>query len=645
MRRHRANRFLLLLAALLCVVGLAAACSSDSPSEPRQEPPPTPPGTAPPSGDFSITVTANPADLSAGGDEPALITIQVRRRSDGQAPANGTTIALSTTLGELGSPGSGQQSGFAELINGAAQVFLFPGTIEGLAVVQARLENSVGQANVRILGRATFFLSHVEPSSGSPQGGQQVTVVGGGFAEPVRVTFDGVVAQVQSVSTDRIRVLTPPSSQPVPTGTTRPVNVQVTINLNEEDQAIDLLASGYVYAPGGGTPNQPQVFSVTPASGVNEGGTQVTINGDGFDAPVQVFFGSGSSASNFTGVEATVVSVTRTRIVVVTPAATGFGQDNRNQRVDILVKNLDSGFSAVALGAFRYGTQILITAVSPDTIPFDGQTRVTIFGQGFDEPVAVGLAGIAATPLSVTGTEIIVRAGVPFVEDCANLDGPVTVTNIETGDSASEGNFTYLVTAPVITGVSPNSGTGNGGTTVTISGALLFEPLRVFFGDAGASLVSASPDGSSVTVLTPSFNEFDEESCDDNGDGQQGMRFVPTAVDVTVTNLITTCEDEFTGGFTYVPPDQSCRGDVAPVEPMPPEANFEFTVSGMQVNFVDTSTNNPTSWMWQFGDPGNSTSTQQNPVFTYAAPGSYTVTLTVSNADGTDSVAMVVVIM
>ena len=50
------------------------------------------------------------------------------------------------------------------------------------------------------------------------------------------------------------------------------------------------------------------------------------------------------------------------------------------------------------------------------------------------------------------------------------------------------------------------------------------------------------------------------------------------------------------------------------------------------VNFTDLSTGNPTSWLWDFGD-GN-TSTLQNPNHVYAAPGSYTVTLTVTSANG-----------
>jgi PKD repeat protein len=52
------------------------------------------------------------------------------------------------------------------------------------------------------------------------------------------------------------------------------------------------------------------------------------------------------------------------------------------------------------------------------------------------------------------------------------------------------------------------------------------------------------------------------------------------------------------------------------------------------VTFTDLSKNLPTSWEWDFGD--GQKSYLQSPVHSYAAPGKYTVTLTVSNAKGQD---------
>lgn len=66
-------------------------------------------------------------------------------------------------------------------------------------------------------------------------------------------------------------------------------------------------------------------------------------------------------------------------------------------------------------------------------------------------------------------------------------------------------------------------------------------------------------------------------------------------------------------------------------------ANFSTSINNLTVSFIDTSgsTNPITSWNWNFGD-GN-TSTEQNPTHVYETDGIYTVTLTVSNDDATDT--------
>lgn len=57
--------------------------------------------------------------------------------------------------------------------------------------------------------------------------------------------------------------------------------------------------------------------------------------------------------------------------------------------------------------------------------------------------------------------------------------------------------------------------------------------------------------------------------------------------------------------------------------------------SPIVVNFQDLSTNNPTTWSWNFGN--GSTSNLQNPTTTYFNPGTYTVTLTATNASGSST--------
>ncbi|HEV2951316.1 MAG TPA: PKD domain-containing protein, partial [Actinomycetota bacterium] len=86
----------------------------------------------------------------------------------------------------------------------------------------------------------------------------------------------------------------------------------------------------------------------------------------------------------------------------------------------------------------------------------------------------------------------------------------------------------------------------------------------------------------------------------------------------------------------------SSREGVAPsqlvlrVAPLPLAADFSASrTSGgapLAVDFTDTSAGEPTVWAWDFGD--GTTSSAQNPSHTYSTPGTYTVTLTVTDADG-----------
>jgi PKD repeat protein len=75
-----------------------------------------------------------------------------------------------------------------------------------------------------------------------------------------------------------------------------------------------------------------------------------------------------------------------------------------------------------------------------------------------------------------------------------------------------------------------------------------------------------------------------------------------------------------------------------------PSASFTVSSASPDVNqtvaFTDTSTGNPTTWSWSFGD--GTVSPVQNSIHAFTGAGSYNVTLTVSNAAGSNSVSHVV---
>ncbi|WP_345004974.1 PKD domain-containing protein [Snuella lapsa] len=67
--------------------------------------------------------------------------------------------------------------------------------------------------------------------------------------------------------------------------------------------------------------------------------------------------------------------------------------------------------------------------------------------------------------------------------------------------------------------------------------------------------------------------------------------------------------------------------------PLLPIADFQFLVDGASVTFNGTVSNDTQSYLWDFGD-GN-TSTEEDPVYAYAAAGDYEVSLTATSPNGT----------
>ena len=90
--------------------------------------------------------------------------------------------------------------------------------------------------------------------------------------------------------------------------------------------------------------------------------------------------------------------------------------------------------------------------------------------------------------------------------------------------------------------------------------------------------------------------------------------------------------------FTSAGPVRLTKADYITVEPIKPRASFEFSGAAplsrdSWVTFTDTSAEEPTSWLWDFGD-GSEPSTERSPVHQFQWAGTFTVTLEVTNSAG-----------
>lgn len=118
---------------------------------------------------------------------------------------------------------------------------------------------------------------------------------------------------------------------------------------------------------------------------------------------------------------------------------------------------------------------------------------------------------------------------------------------------------------------------------------------------------------------TPSGTGFSQTHSDTNGDGIYEEQYSLNGAVIDYLPLV-------------VPSERS--------EPSLPVANFRVSVNTgyapLSVIFIDLS-QDATSLSWDFENDGKVDSTGKTPVYVYMVPGVYTVNLTASNQDGTDS--------
>ncbi len=335
----------------------------------------------------------------------------------------------------------------------------------------------------------TPVVSGISPASGAAAGGTTVTISGSDLTGATSVRFGTAAATgVTVVSDTQVRAVAPAGS-----GT---VHVTVT---TPDGTSPATTADNYAYLGPTGT-------GLAPTSGPGGGGTTVTITGSALTGTSAVHFGTASASG--------VHVVSDTEVTAVAPAGAG--------TVDVTVTT-PGGTTTV--GQFSYLVPV-VTGLSPSSGPGGSGLSVTITGSALTGTSAVHFgtaAAIGVTVVSDTEVRVVAPAGSDTVY--------VTVTT-PAGTSLAVGasQFTYL--APTVAGLTPTSGPGGGGITVTITGSALTGTNAVHFGSRAATHVTVVSD-TVVTAVAPS------------GSG---------TVDVTVTSPAGTSSPVASAQFTYLVP-------------------------------------------------------------------------------------------
>jgi hypothetical protein len=252
--------------------------------------------------------------------------------------------------------------------------------------LRVRVHSPGGRSTIHPLTRYRYLapptITDISPSSGFESGGETVVVTGTWLGSATRVTFGGVDA----TSFD---VLSPTSVSAVaPPGTAGPAQIRVTTPGGRT--AIDSI-SEYLYVEA--TP-PPVITSLTPSSGPPAGGTQVIIDGSGFDDLVEVRFGL---------TPAFVFMATSDQLRVFAPA----GAPGPVQVVVVTGAGESEQTSASEFTYVVPPTLPWVESVTPNQGPLAGGTAVTITGTDFTDVTDVTFGDNSALEFTVESpTEI-----------------------------------------------------------------------------------------------------------------------------------------------------------------------------------------------------------------------------------------------
>ena len=136
-----------------------------------------------------------------------------------------------------------------------------------------------------------------------------------------------------------------------------------------------------------------------------------------------------------------------------------------------------------------------VTGVSPTHGPLAGGNTITVTGTNLSGVTAVTIGGNPATIVgSPTSTTLTVTA------PSSTAVGATTLLVTAPGGTDT-GTYTYDP-LPALTGLTPSSGTSQGGTTVTLTGSNFTGATSVRFGATSGTALSVVND-STITVHSP----------------------------------------------------------------------------------------------------------------------------------------------
>ncbi len=421
-----------------------------------------------------------------------------------------------------------------------------------------------------------------------------------------------------------------------------------------------LTKSGYIVIPTGVTPS----FQTIASQGCKIPIT-VNLNNTTTGPPTISYiwsFGDGSANSTNISPSHTFVASGNYNIKLVASSTAGCS-DSTTVSTPILAGNVTSNFS----GPDSVCVNTLATFVNTSA-PTPTISNWT-FGDGTSSTVISPVTKTYTTPNVYT-----VKLTNTFGACIDSISKQITVLTPATADFTG----TNLVTCDSVFTVNFTDQSTNASSWLWVFGdgqvSNLQNPTHTYsgYGSYSVTLQTGNAAGCNGNITKTNFVQSRKpyvHLSNSNAEGCAPFSYTPILID-TVIDGISTYSWDFGNGTTSTsasPPAQSypntgtyyvkltvttnagCTAtamDTIQVGTIKPVAKFTVSPTTVCVNapltFTDQSTNSPNQWLWIFGDGGSSTS--QNPVYNFRAPGTFIVTLKAYNNGCNDSAKQTVIV-
>lgn len=328
-------------------------------------------------------------------------------------------------------------------------------------------------------------LTRLSVTTGFVEGGELVTIYGKNFDRNMKLYFGDQEVPFTFISSSRVQVTTPAATPGF-----------VTVKAENSNGSTAELVDGFEFIVSPPLA-APIIVSLSANTILVEKSENIYVYGENFNKSSKVFIGNQ---------EAKVTYLNPKSLRVTVPAS------NVAETVDVTVLNED-GQSALLEKSFTYFEPTpelppVITSLDITSGSNLGGETIIITGENFKRSARVYFGDVQATTvISVTDTEITFKTPVYPTTETGLVD--VTVVNTDGQATTLVDGFEYTGKKVILTRLSQDSGSSNGGYNIVVYGSNFDKTMEVYVGGTKTTFVTLAATRIRVAIPAGSPGDVD----------------------------------------------------------------------------------------------------------------------------------------